>query len=381
MEPSQSLTMSDLKIFQLCSFVAEDADYLKALDQCLREIPATITTAEVAKAHSSEEDQTEQQESDVGTTPLHRLCESIEPDASEEKVELAREMMVKLFEYGANWMILDEQDETPGDIALRRGISKELYDVIVSAGVRSEVFLRKMTEETPSSGEALDPATEQHAYLAAPLEYNDSALVTTSHQDGVMMDWEAPIMEKSAELITTGDKVVLNVGFGMGIIDNYIQQQGVHKHYISEAHPDVLAKLKKDGWYDKENVVILEGRWQDTLPKILEQQVYFDGIYYDTFSEHYQDLVDFFDTVVGLLQPEGVFSFFNGLGADRQVCYDVYKQVVEFDLSDYGLSVEYLPVPVKTIQEDENGGTWNGIRHKYWTLKEYYLPIIRFQGV
>ena len=42
-----------------------------------------------------------------------------------------------------------------------------------------------------------------------------------------MMDWEAPLMERHAEIICQGGGDVLNVGFGMGIIDGCIQQHKV----------------------------------------------------------------------------------------------------------------------------------------------------------
>ena len=59
--------------------------------------------------------------------------------------------------------------------------------------------------------------------------------------------------------------------------------------------------MKIDGWYEKPNVIILEGRWQDKLNGLLssssssEASVFFDGIYYDTFLEHYQDMLELFD--------------------------------------------------------------------------------------
>ena len=39
--------------------------------------------------------------------------------------------------------------------------------------------------------------------------------------------------------------------------------------------------MKNDGWYDKENVVIVEGDWKNILPI---ENVMFDGIYYDTWK-------------------------------------------------------------------------------------------------
>jgi protein arginine N-methyltransferase 2 len=57
-----------------------------------------------------------------------------------------------------------------------------------------------------------------------------------------MMEWERPIMERSAEIVCHNHGDVLNVGFGMAIIDTAIQKQGITTHTIIEAHPQVIEK-------------------------------------------------------------------------------------------------------------------------------------------
>lgn len=132
--------------------------------------------------------------------------------------------------------------------------------------------------------------------------------------------------------------------------------------------------MKNDGWYQKPNVVILEGKWQDSLNKLLDEgNVFFDGIYYDTFSEHYEDMLDLYDIVVGLVNPEGVFSFFNGLGADRPLCYDVYKKIVEVDVATYGMNCEYTYVDLKGKLPD-----WKDVKRSYYNCEYYYHPKISF---
>lgn len=47
--------------------------------------------------------------------------------------------------------------------------------------------------------------------------------------------------------------------------------------------------MKATGWYDKPNVTILEGRWQDLIEGDLILGVGgFDVVYTDTFSEAYE---------------------------------------------------------------------------------------------
>ena len=93
------------------------------------------------------------------------------------------------------------------------------------------MFLRKLSllEKSNEPQREQDPAVDQGTYLATDLEYTDHALVTKEQNDGVMMDWETPIMKRSAELITKDTDgegpIVLNVGFGMGIIDGKTRLQ------------------------------------------------------------------------------------------------------------------------------------------------------------
>ncbi|KAG5355059.1 Protein arginine N-methyltransferase 2 [Yarrowia sp. B02] len=450
------------ELFEACSFTQRPVskDHLETVRSVMRKnIPATITTSDLG-LFTDEEEATKKKEiiqGDItidGTTPLHVICSSFPADANPDELEVALDMMRELFQWGAGWMLLDEQGQTPGCVAWERSkdakdsVLANIYKEIVAAGTRSEVFLRRINksenveflsddedeemevdeeeDEEPRDGEGdvqqaiadaikqakeaglevvvdgegmgevpelvgdkkekeVDLAGSQMDYLKDKLTYSeDNKTLITTQNDGVMMDWEDEIMQKSADLLVSrADKesdgpVVLNVGFGLGIIDNYLQSKKPSKHYICEAHPDVLEKMEKDGWMDKPGVTVLVGRWQDTLPELLSQGVYFDGMYYDTFSENYSDLVDFFDHVVGLLAPTGVFSFFNGLGADRQVCYDVYKNVVEVDLQEYGLNVDYQVIKVNKDVTGDDGHVWDGIKRRYWVVEDFYLPVCTF---
>lgn len=57
---------------------------------------------------------------------------------------------------------------------------------------------------------------------------------------------------------------------------------------IIEPHPDVLQHMRHQGWYEKEGVKILEGKWQDFVNSDELLNIGgFDVIYTDTFSEDY----------------------------------------------------------------------------------------------
>lgn len=419
------------ELHELCYFktrpITKEA-YLTPLKGYLKAgIPATYT---IEEAYNYEHDIEEEPVST--TTPMHLICEHVPKDLNDDESAVVLQMMEELWLNGAGWCLVNEKNETPGCILLRRGFHGSKYwDSCVDSGVRAEVLLRKLNdpnveflddpeieeqqleqdaEEIPElveetaeaapintekqNGEETaeemynGPAGATETYLKTELEYKDGALVTKEGSDGVMMQWEDQLMRAGCESLfktinDSKDVNILNLGFGMGIIDTMIQAKSPTKHYICEAHPDVLRKMKADGWYEKPNVVVLEGKWQDTLPPLLSEGVFFDGIYYDTFSEHYEDMVeDLFDVVVGLLKSTGTFSFFNGLGADRLVCYEVYKKVVDIDLSNYGLKVEFkeLPAPVTTLEEhdDADDSVWKDIKRPYWRCPVYYHPEVRF---
>lgn len=117
---------------------------------------------------------------------------------------------------------------------------------------------------------------------------------------GVMMEWERPLMRAHAEVICQSKGDVLNVGFGMGIVDGFIQELSPKSHTIIEAHPAVYAKMLADGWDKKPGVSVLFGRWEDVVPT-LERQ--FDGVFFDTFDD---DFEAFHAELPRLLRPGGV---------------------------------------------------------------------------
>ncbi|KAK5200784.1 Arginine N-methyltransferase 2 [Cryomyces antarcticus] len=228
-----------------------------------------------------------------------------------------------------------------------------------------------------------NPDVNSADYLASGLIFTEDRLLDED-KNGVMMAWETNIMKRTADILTPCEGLrVLNIGHGMGIIDEFFRSKLPSSHHIVEAHPAVLQRMKEDGMYRRPGVTVHEGRWQDVLPKLVEQNVLFDAIYFDTFAEDYKALKEFFgEYVIGLLDPAGGengeggrFGFFNGLGADRQVCYDVYTKVVEMDLFDAGFDTEWEDIQIPNAQDP---GQWEGVRRRYWVLDNYRLPTCRF---
>ncbi|KAE8151152.1 S-adenosyl-L-methionine-dependent methyltransferase [Aspergillus avenaceus] len=365
------------------------------------------------------------QDPETGYSPLHAAIAACEPDDEQPNgaqingaqtqdeqsgvVQAGSETVRFLLQEGAIWNDLDLKNETPGCLARRLGLM-ELYEQIVDAGVRAELLLNRLDgyEELSEDDELEEAAAEQTGDEAAP-QLVDAAAATTAttadvvatetdpdvtntrylesnltfqndrlldqDQNGVMMAWESDIMAKSAKklLPTTGLRV-LNVGHGMGIVDGFLQEQSPSSHHIIEAHPEVVAEMKRKGWHEKPGVTIHEGRWQDILPELVGQGEMFDAIYYDTFAESYGDFREFFsEQVIGILEQEGRWSFFNGMGADRQISYDVYQKVAEMDLFEAGFDVEWEEIKVPGLDNE-----WDGVRRSYWNIDSYRLPLCKY---
>lgn len=293
---------------------------------------------------------------------LHRIVERSSTGTEDADILKAEGLLAN----GHVWNELDAEGQTPGCNARRKGLAR-LYQAFVRAGVRTEVLLNALQED----GEEKKEDDETARYLSSDLEFSASA-IRDDEKNAVMMDWETGIMRRSAEiLLPTPGLRVLNIGFGMGILDGFLQERRPRAHTIVEAHPKVLQRMKETGWFEKPGVHIIQGRWQDVRAEIEKDGAEYDGIFYDPFGEYYHDMRRFFDVVTATLAVGSTFSFFHGLGADRQISYDIYTQVVEIDLQDFALGISWEHIDVEPID-------WHGTKRAYWNVEQYRLPVCRY---
>lgn len=135
--------------------------------------------------------------------------------------------------------------------------------------------------------------------------YKDGNLYDSFGQ-AVMMSWESDWMKKSADIVCKNGGDILNIGFGLGLVDTFIEEHNPKSHTVIECHPDVLRYMKDNGWYDKVNVI--EDEWQNvikTLPK-------YDGIYFDTWNDTESNFkFGMLKHLNDLLKVGGIFSFWN----------------------------------------------------------------------
>lgn len=325
-----------------------------------------------------------------GISPLHAAA------------YVGSEQLVKMFlDEGAVWNAVDNLGNTAGDIALSMN-NDECYKLIRDAGIRAGLLLavlssRSSIVQSPLTlvidGEDNTAAASNDAFLASRLQYTTDAngqeicllKLKDDTEIGVMMGWEREIMCRTVdELCSNHPRLeeglrVLNVGFGLGIIDSLLQRlsEPPSLHVIIEAHPDVLAHIRERGWHNKPGVKVMAGKWQDVIQsKEFRDLGKFDVVYTDTFAEDYQELHKFFKLLPGLMAgPDGRFSFFNGLGATNALLYDVYSRVSECHLSDIGADVRWCFVQV---DGEEDQGRWERSR-EYFTQPVYRLPIAQLK--
>lgn len=140
----------------------------------------------------------------------------------------------------------------------------------------------------------------------------------------VMMSWEDDLMKASADFICQNGGHILEIGFGMGISANYIQQNNILSHTIVENHPDIIPKAL--AWaQNKPNVTIVQGGWYDNLSNL---SIY-DGIFYDTYGD--SDHKHFATSITQLTKLGTLLTFWNinpspsNVYKFENVEYDVYN--------------------------------------------------------
>jgi spermidine synthase len=156
------------------------------------------------------------------------------------------------------------------------------------------------------------------------LTFNADNIVLKHQPDKfVMMSWEQDLMKHHAYIATLNQGHVLEIGFGMGISAQYIQDFGCSTHTIVESHPDILTRLQF--WAtDKPNVNIISGDWLEMQDIICQQQ--YDAIFYDADcnnSPKFRDVI-----VDKTLKINGVFTYFAQNGTDKYEYGDALQRDV-----------------------------------------------------
>ena len=108
---------------------------------------------------------------------------------------------------------------------------------MVEEGVRDK--LRSSKAQAPAN-----VWEDNRAYLKSQIRYKSGTLID-GNDNAVMMNWETQLQNQHAEsLLPQPGLKVMNIGFGMGIVNTAIQTHKPSQHHIVEAHPQVLQQMR-----------------------------------------------------------------------------------------------------------------------------------------
>jgi ferredoxin-fold anticodon binding domain-containing protein len=164
------------------------------------------------------------------------------------------------------------------------------------------------------------------------LEYSDIAV-----------KWFDPVMRRVSEILTEKNGDILEIGFGMGILSNYIQEKNVKSHTIFEINKKIYENALE--WAkNKPNVNLILGDWYENLDLINSKK--YDGIYYDADCKNgyrFRELV-----VDKSLKEDGVFSYFF-----PNLDYS-YHKTQEIDVFKYNknLIVEFIELDYENLDDN-----------------------------
>jgi amino acid adenylation domain-containing protein len=162
------------------------------------------------------------------------------------------------------------------------------------------------------------PRLETVPWGAHQAVYDAHNLIIAGQQ--VMQDWEQPLMDAMAKVVTESHGDVLELGFGMALSATSIQKYGARSHTIIEANDEVVQRFHE--WkkqFPGRTIRLIHGRWHD-VHRQLEDET-FDGVFFDTVptaeDEYVREVIDnvvmaedFFPVAARVLRPGGVFTWY-----------------------------------------------------------------------
>lgn len=133
------------------------------------------------------------------------------------------------------------------------------------------------------------------------------------HGHPVMEDWETPYMAELAKIATSKGGTILELGYGMGISANFIQQASIKKHIIIEANHEVAENAREFAKSASLQVEVLEGFWEEVIDQVPDESI--DGILFDTYPlselEIHKNHFGFFRAAFKKLKKGGVFTYYS----------------------------------------------------------------------
>jgi guanidinoacetate N-methyltransferase len=179
-------------------------------------------------------------------------------------------------------------------------------------------LLNNALNEFSDNLQALDKSAARFVRGKPEISLDDRTQKILS-DDEIMEEWQIPLMQAMAEVVTESHGNILEIGFGCGVSATMIQEQQVLSHTIIECNNSVVERFFewKELFKDKK-INLVHGLWQDTIDDL----GLFDGIFFHTYplnEEEYMKNVHgratfaehFFETAGEHLRPGGVFTYFS----------------------------------------------------------------------
>lgn len=167
----------------------------------------------------------------------------------------------------------------------------------------------------------------EQEYLNNDINILDGVLYSSSPNIvvDIMSTDEDLIMEESANILCQNKGTVLNIGFGLGIIDNYIKKHNPKEHHIIEIHPKVYNLAIQQGFNKTAKLYL--GDWQDIIQEFILKGKKFDAIYFDTytFNRDKKQWAMFGKIVDKILNLDGIFAYYNNNASKIEKIEDILE--------------------------------------------------------
>ena len=181
----------------------------------------------------------------------------------------------------------------------------------------------------------------ENEYLENDVVFTEKELISKIYPHWPIMETnESELMKETADILCSNSGSVLNVGFGLGIIDTYIRNHNPTEHHIIEAHPQACEKAKEMG-FD-----VYCGKWEDIIKDFIKKGKTFDSIYFDTYCFNFKtnpQWAPFTRLVPKLLNPNGIYSYFN----DTASKIEKVEEIIE----TFGWKKHIKVIPKSTVHK------------------------------
>ena len=191
------------------------------------------------------------------------------------------------------------------------------------------------------------------------LHITDEGITRICDEYAIMRRWEEPLMVRQAEIVSQNGGDILEIGFGMGISANAIQEQpNIKSHTIVEIHPTILKEAHKFQ-QPYENVEIIPTGWWIAFKNGTLLNKKYDGVFYD--AEFDESAYMFAKVAIQyLLKPNGIFTWYNNVVGKA---------------NEFALDCEYEKFELESFPKFDSSSGYT--KNPYMFSRIIYIPIIK----